>query len=75
MTDDGPMNTPTGGVAAKGLQEPKPVRGRSTAVVGVRMSEYMRDRIDLAAAHAGVSRSEWVEWLVETQLLRKRAKR
>ena len=64
--------TPVGGRTAKALLEAKPVRGRQTVVVGVRMTVAMRDRVKQAADYQGVTVSEWMEWLVETQLLRRR---
>lgn len=68
------VNVAKGGRTGKGLYEAKPTRGRKTAVVGVRMEIAMRDRVKLAAAHQGVSISEWIEWLIQSQLMRVRRK-
>lgn len=41
-------------------------------MVGVRMPEAMRDELRAQAEEMGQTMSERIEWLIETQALRKR---
>ena len=57
---------------AEGLIEAKPLRGRDTVVLTVRIERALLDKLDELAAAQGVSRSEYVEWKLTSQTLRKR---
>ena len=46
--------------------------GRKTAVMGVRLPAEMKDRVVQMAENVGMSTSEYMEYIIETQLMRKR---
>ena len=46
--------------------------GRKTAVMGVRLPAEMKDRVVKMAENVGMSTSEYMEYIIETQLMRKR---
>ncbi len=57
---------------AEGLRRPKPLRGRDTVTMSMRIPRGMAQRVKAAADLQGVTASEWLENLIDTQLLRKR---
>ena len=46
--------------------------GRKTAVMGVMLPAEMKDRVVQMAENVGMSTSEYMEYIIETQLMRKR---
>ena len=54
------------------LMKPKPVRGRTTKVLGTRIEVSLYAKAQRRAEQAGVSLSEYVEYLLLNDLDRKR---
>ena len=46
--------------------------GDTTKVLGARMPAWKIDAVDAAAGKRGISRSEYVEWLIDVRLIRGR---
>ena len=46
--------------------------GQATKVAGVRLPVWKLDKVKAAADRSGRSVSEYLEWLIDTQLTRKR---